>query len=111
MTPTRVLKRMVAEKRIWILIVSFWLLAAHSIAAATKPAVPLRVAYSSISGSAIVPWIAVDKGLFAKYDLDVELVYVAALRRCSPSSAARRRSASKALSPFSESTYTAAIQS
>src|SRR5438046_9867635 len=37
----------------------------------------LRVAYSSISGSAIVPWIAVDKGLFAKYDLDVELIYVA----------------------------------
>jgi NitT/TauT family transport system substrate-binding protein len=39
--------------------------------------VPIRVAYSSISGAAIVPWIAVDKGLFAKYDLDVELIYVA----------------------------------
>ena len=37
----------------------------------------LRVAYSSISGSAVVPWIAIDKGLFAKYDLDVELIYVA----------------------------------
>ncbi len=37
----------------------------------------LRVAYSSISGSAVIPWIAVDKGLFAKYDLDVELIYVA----------------------------------
>ena len=68
---------MTSEKLIWILIVSFWLLAAHGINAATKPAVPLRVAYSSISGSAIVPWIAVDKGLFAKYDLGVELVYVA----------------------------------
>jgi ABC-type nitrate/sulfonate/bicarbonate transport system substrate-binding protein len=45
--------------------------------AATKPLTPLRVAYSSISGSAIVPWIAFDKGLFAKYDLDVELIYVA----------------------------------
>jgi NitT/TauT family transport system substrate-binding protein len=39
--------------------------------------VPLQVAYSSISGAAIVPWIAVDKGLFAKYDLDIELIYVA----------------------------------
>jgi NitT/TauT family transport system substrate-binding protein len=39
--------------------------------------VPLRVAYSSISGSAIVPFIALDKGLFAKYGLDVELIYVA----------------------------------
>lgn len=37
----------------------------------------LRVAYSSISGSAVIPWIAVDKGIFAKYDLDVELIYVA----------------------------------
>ena len=35
------------------------------------------MAYSSISGSAIVPFIALDKGLFAKYDLDVELIYVA----------------------------------
>ena len=47
--------------------------AVHSASAKT----PLRVAYSSISGSAIVPFIALDKGLFAKYDLDVELVYVA----------------------------------
>ena len=77
MTCIRVLKQQVAEKRIWIPLVAFWLLAANSTGAATKPAVPLRVAYSSISGSAIVPWIAVDKGLFAKYDLDVELIYVA----------------------------------
>jgi len=38
---------------------------------------PLRVAYSSISGSAIVPFIALDRGLFSKYDIDVELIYVA----------------------------------
>jgi ABC-type nitrate/sulfonate/bicarbonate transport system substrate-binding protein len=37
----------------------------------------LRVAYSSISGAAVVTWLAVDKGLFAKNDLDVELIYVA----------------------------------
>jgi NitT/TauT family transport system substrate-binding protein len=55
-------------------IVLFILCSAH---AATKALTPLRVAYSSISGSAIVPWIALDKGLFAKYDLDVELIYVA----------------------------------
>ena len=46
-------------------------------AVAANKHVVLRAAYSSISGSAIVPWIAVDKGLFAKYDLDVELIYVA----------------------------------
>src|SRR5215467_9808947 len=37
----------------------------------------MRVAYSSISGSAVVTWLAVDKGLFAKNNLDVELIYVA----------------------------------
>jgi ABC-type nitrate/sulfonate/bicarbonate transport system substrate-binding protein len=37
----------------------------------------LRVAYSSISGAAVVTWLAVDKGFFAKNDLDVELIYVA----------------------------------
>jgi NitT/TauT family transport system substrate-binding protein len=47
--------------------------AVHSASGKTQ----LRVAYSSISGSAIVPFIALDKGLFAKYDLDVELIYVA----------------------------------
>jgi NitT/TauT family transport system substrate-binding protein len=53
------------------------LVSSYCAAAATKALKPLRVAYSSISGSAIVPWIAFDKGLFAKYDLDVELIYVA----------------------------------
>ena len=77
MTWTRVLKQMTAEKRIWILLVAFWLLAANNTGAATKPAVPLRVAYSSISGAGIVTWLAVDKGLFAKNNLDVELIYVA----------------------------------
>src|SRR5689334_3606918 len=51
-------------------------IAATAISPATAKTT-LRVAYSSISGSAVVPWIAVDKGLFAKYDLDVELIYVA----------------------------------
>lgn len=45
--------------------------------AATKSLTSLRVAYSSISGSAVVPFIALDKGLFAKNNLDVELIYVA----------------------------------
>lgn len=60
--------------RILLLLV---LLSPYPSDAATKSAVPLRVAYSSISGSAIVTWIALDKGLFAKNDLDVELIYVA----------------------------------
>lgn len=53
-----------------------WLLE-WSPALAASAKTQLRVAYSSISGSAIVPFIALDKGLFRKYDLDVELIYVA----------------------------------
>jgi NitT/TauT family transport system substrate-binding protein len=45
--------------------------------AADRTPISLRVAYSSISGSAVVPFIALDKGLFAKHNLDVELIYVA----------------------------------
>jgi NitT/TauT family transport system substrate-binding protein len=50
---------------------------AHQSRAAEKAPTVLRVAYSSISGSAVVPFIALDKGLFAKHNLDVELIYVA----------------------------------
>ncbi len=53
------------------------ILFSSSLHAASKTATQLRVAYSSISGSAVIPWIAVDKRIFAKYDLDVELIYVA----------------------------------
>src|SRR5438552_14599449 len=60
-----------------LLAASFLSLPAVARVTAAIKHLPLRVAYSSISGSAIVPWIAVDKGLFAKYDLDVELIYVA----------------------------------
>jgi len=56
-----------------LVLLLFFVFVASKAAAKTT----LRVAYSSISGSAVVPWIAVDKGLFAKYDLDVELIYVA----------------------------------
>src|SRR5688572_17664774 len=63
-----------------VLFTVWWIVAAFPElprALAASPKTQLRVAYSSISGSAIVPFIALDKGLFAKYDLDVELIYVA----------------------------------
>ena len=76
MTCAQVLKQMKAEKRIGVLQSPSGCCAA-STGAATKAGVPLRVAYSSISGAAIVTWLAVDRGLFAKNNLDVELIYVA----------------------------------
>jgi ABC-type nitrate/sulfonate/bicarbonate transport system substrate-binding protein len=60
--------------RLWALLI-LWALVSSTSAAAAK--MPLRVAYSSISGAGIVTWLAVDKGLFAKNGLDVELIYVA----------------------------------
>jgi ABC-type nitrate/sulfonate/bicarbonate transport system substrate-binding protein len=60
--------------RLWALLI-LWALISSTSAAVAK--MPLRVAYSSISGAGIVTWLAVDKGLFAKNDLDVELIYVA----------------------------------
>jgi NitT/TauT family transport system substrate-binding protein len=59
------------------LAVSFVAVLLNSPSAMAAAKTQLRVAYSSISGSAIVTWIALDKGLFGKYDLDVELIYVA----------------------------------
>jgi NitT/TauT family transport system substrate-binding protein len=59
------------------LAVSFLAVLLNSPSAMAAAKTQLRVAYSSISGSAIVTWIALDKGLFGKYDLDVELIYVA----------------------------------
>ena len=59
-----------------ILAIAIACVVANPCRAATKHQA-FQVGYSSISGSAIVPWLAVDKGLFAKYDLDVELIYVA----------------------------------
>lgn len=37
----------------------------------------VRVSYSSISGNTLPLWIALDRGLFRKYGLDVEPVYIA----------------------------------
>jgi ABC-type nitrate/sulfonate/bicarbonate transport system substrate-binding protein len=59
------------------LAVSFVAVLLNSPSAMAAAKTQLRVAYSSISGAGIVTWLAVDKGLFAKNDLDVELIYVA----------------------------------
>jgi NitT/TauT family transport system substrate-binding protein len=64
--------------RISLFVVACWAAAsAGFLATAASARTQLRVAYSSISGAAIVTWLAVDKGLFTKNDLDVELIYVA----------------------------------
>ena len=60
-----------------IILLLFIALLAQPVAAATQGKIPVRAAYSSISGAGIVTWIAADRGLFAKNALDVELIYVA----------------------------------
>ena len=77
MACARMLKNTRIQKRLRSVVIFLWLLAATDTRAAAKPAVPLPVAYSSISGAAVVTWLAADKGLFAKNNLQVELIYVA----------------------------------
>ncbi|MBI4317185.1 MAG: ABC transporter substrate-binding protein [Chloroflexi bacterium] len=44
---------------------------------AEAKAVKIRLAYSALTGGQLPPWVAKEKGLFEKYGLDVELVYIA----------------------------------
>src|SRR5262245_17968307 len=39
-------------------------------------AAPVRIAYSSISGAMLPLWVAKDKGLFDKYGVEAELMYI-----------------------------------
>lgn len=56
--------------------VALWLLAAiPSFAAETRPE-KLRVAIASISTSQVNLWVPLDTGLFKKYGLDVDLVFI-----------------------------------
>jgi len=53
--------------------------AAPGTASGSAPAAPahVRAAYVAIAGNMLPAWIAEDQGLFRKYDLDVELSYIA----------------------------------
>ena len=68
------------KRRIWlVLIVALILLAACGALdqnSDRSPAVPLQVCYSSLSGTQAVAMYAYEKGLFEKYDLNVELIYI-----------------------------------
>src|SRR5262244_3752208 len=59
-----------------ILIISLLIFAsAASHARAAQKATPLTIAYSAISYDQLPAWIAKETGLFAKNDLEVQLVY------------------------------------
>jgi len=54
----------------------FVLLAANSLVRAQPPLEKLRLTYSAIGGSQASVWIPYEAGIFRKYGLDVELLYV-----------------------------------
>src|SRR5262245_66562132 len=59
-----------------ILIISLLIFAsAASHARAAQKATPLTIAYSAISYDQLPAWIAKETGLFAKNDLEVQIVY------------------------------------
>ena len=56
---------------------SFLFLLVPSLSAQEKKLDPFTISYASVSGTRGPLWIAQDLGLFAKYGLDVNLVYIA----------------------------------
>ena len=56
---------------------SFLFLFVPSLSAQEKKLDPFTISYASVSGTRGPLWIAQDLGLFAKYGLDVNLVYIA----------------------------------
>jgi NitT/TauT family transport system substrate-binding protein len=56
---------------------SFLFLFVPSLSAQEKKLDPFSVSYASVSGTRAPLWIAQDLGLFAKYGLEVDLVYIA----------------------------------
>jgi NitT/TauT family transport system substrate-binding protein len=57
------------------LIVIFLLLSQHALAQ-EKKLEPFTISYASVSGTRAPLWIAQDLGLFEKYGLDVDLIYI-----------------------------------
>jgi ABC-type nitrate/sulfonate/bicarbonate transport system substrate-binding protein len=60
-----------------LFISSFLFLLVPSLSAQEKKLDPFTISYASVSGTRGPLWIAQDLGLFAKYGLDVNLVYIA----------------------------------
>lgn len=52
-------------------------IASHRAAAQEKKLEPFTISYASVSGTRAPLWIARDMGLFEKYGLDVNLIYIA----------------------------------
>jgi NitT/TauT family transport system substrate-binding protein len=65
------------SKPAWLLLMSSLLLASGSIHAQEKRLDPFTISYASVSGTRAPLWIAQDLGLFEKYGLDVNLIYIA----------------------------------
>ena len=65
------------SKRDLVFLILILLLACQISHAQEKKLDPFTISYASVSGTRGPLWIARDLGLFAKYGLDVDLVYIA----------------------------------
>jgi NitT/TauT family transport system substrate-binding protein len=54
-------------------------------AVATAPPVSLKAAFVAISSAMLPAWLGADRGIFEKYGLDVELIYISGLAKISES--------------------------
>ncbi|HXF76849.1 MAG TPA: ABC transporter substrate-binding protein [Methylomirabilota bacterium] len=66
-------------KRWWLTVVVAWSLATGTVYAGEAPA-RFTFAYGAIGGNAMPLWIAREQGIFRKYNLDPQLVYIIAGR-------------------------------
>jgi NitT/TauT family transport system substrate-binding protein len=63
--------------------------AGGSQSAPAAPPARVRMAYASIAGSMLPAWIAKDEGIFQKYNLDVEMMYIAGQAKSAEAMVAR----------------------
>jgi len=66
-------------KRRWLAVIFVWNLCAGTVHAAEAP-VRFMFAYGAIGGNAVPLWVAKEQGIFRKYNLDPQLIYIIAGR-------------------------------
>src|SRR5215813_6065861 len=66
-------------KRTWLITVLAWCVITRT-GQAAEPPTKILFAYGAIGGNAVPLWIAKEQGIFRKYNLDPQLIYIIAGR-------------------------------